>query len=192
MAPDVVEQAFLPARKQLSLEKQTSVLAGQTFLSAHMSSPPSESDLEITRRRLPHWTLEGSVYFVTFRIAGERQLNDQDREIVLQHIQSGCGRFYLLFATVVMPDHVHVILRPHNGVELARVTKGIKGVSAKLLNVASDAWGSVWQDESWDRIVRDEKELDEKLRYMLNNPVKRGLVSDPWTYDAWYYNPDAK
>ena len=34
----------------------------------------------------------------------------------------------------------------------------------------------------------DQAEFDEKLQYMLNNPVKRGLVDDPWAYDGWYYN----
>jgi len=34
-------------------------------------------------------------------------------------------------------------------------------------------------NESWDRIVRDQTELNEKLSYMLNNPVKKGLTEDP-------------
>jgi hypothetical protein len=48
--------------------------------------------------------------------------------------------------------------------------------------------GSIWQDESWDRIIRDQKELDEKLHYMLYNPVRKGLVEDPWEWDGWLYN----
>jgi hypothetical protein len=66
----------------------------------------------------------------------------------------------------------------------------MKGVSARLVNESRGKYGSLWQDESWDRIVRDQAEFDEKLQYMLNNPVKRGLVEDPWTYDGWYYNAE--
>ena len=32
---------------------------------------------------------------------------------------------------------------------------------------------AVWQDESFDRIVRDQAELNEKGRYILGNPFKR-------------------
>jgi thiamine-phosphate pyrophosphorylase len=155
------------------------------------ASPPSQQNLEIKRRHLPHWRLEGSAYFVTFRLlAGV--LNASERTIVLDHIKAGDDRFYRLFAAVVMPDHAHVLLRPNEGVELSRILKGIKGASARLVNVSRGSSGSVWQDESWDRIMRDQTEFDEKLEYMLNNPVKKGLVTDPWEYDGWYYNPGAR
>jgi hypothetical protein len=48
----------------------------------------------------------------------------------------------------------------------------------------------LWQDESWDRIIRDAAEFDEKLQYMFDNPIKAGLVTDEAPYDTWYYNPD--
>jgi REP element-mobilizing transposase RayT len=150
---------------------------------------PQEPDLHISRRRLPHWQLDGATYFLTFRLlTGE--LDPPRRKIVLNHIQSGHGRFYTLIAVVVMPDHVHVLLRPLDGVDLSRITKGMKGASARLLNKLDNTTGSIWQDESWDRVIRDQVELDEKLLYMLNNPLKRGLVQDPWDYDGWSYNGD--
>ena len=96
-----------------------------------------------------------------------------------------------LIGAVVMPDHAHALLRPKDGVELSRITKGIKGVSARIVNEARGQRGPLWQDESWDRIVRDQEELDEKLQYMLDNPVRAGLASDGWEYDAWYVNQRA-
>ena len=48
----------------------------------------------------------------------------------------------------------------------------------------------MWQEESWDRILRDPDEFDEKLRYMYDNPAKEGLVADGDLYDGWYVNPD--
>ncbi len=65
--------------------------------------------------------------------------------------------------------------------------KGIKGVAARLLNQQQGTRGLVWQEESFDRIVRDQDELDQKLKYMLENPLRRDLVTDPWEYDGWYY-----
>jgi putative transposase len=142
-----------------------------------------------TQRHLPHWTLPGSTYFVTFRL-GTGELDSDERHIVLEHLKSGHGRFYDLSAAMVMPDHVHIILKPRDGYVLSRVLKGIKGVSARLLNQQRGASGAVWQDESWDRILRDAAEFEEKLQYMYDNPAKIGLVADSADYDGWYFNPN--
>jgi REP element-mobilizing transposase RayT len=169
---------------------------GQTFLSAAGQAAPSggadipvcpQPKLEQTHRRLPHWRLEGSTYFVTFRLA-QGELTSPERKIVLDHAKSGAVVYYTLIAATVMPDHVHLLLTPNSSVDLSRILKGIKGVSARLLNQHRGTRGQVWQDESWDRIMRDQDELDEKMEYMLLNPVKKGLVDDPWSYDGWYYN----
>ena len=169
---------------------------GQTFLSASDRRSESgganmpvcsEPKLEKTRRRLPHWRLDGSTYFVTFRVA-QGELPPPERKIVLDHLKSGATSYYTLVAATGMPDHVHVLLTPRSGTDLSRILKGVKGVSARLLNQSRSTHGHIWQDESWDRILRDQNELDEKLEYMLLNPVRKGLVEDPWEYDGWYYN----
>ena len=66
--------------------------------------------------------------------------------------------------------------------------KGIKGVSSSLLNKARGTRGSNWQVESFDRIMRDENEIIEKVEYMFMNPVKASLVEIPTQYDGWYLN----
>jgi putative transposase len=85
-----------------------------------------------------------------------------------------------------MLDHVHLLLYPDKGYDLTRILKGIKGVSAKLINESRKSHGPLWQDESWDRVVRDDNELREKLQYMIDNPAKRDLIDDgldwPWFY----------
>jgi putative transposase len=142
-----------------------------------------------TRRHLPHWTLPGSTYYLTFHLAAG-VLTPAERRIVLDHLKTGHGRFYELAAASVMPDHVHVILKPREGYTPSRIMKGIKGVSARLLNLRRNTTGRMWQEESWDRILRDATEYDEKLQYMYDNPVKAGLVADAAAYDGWYFNPD--
>jgi len=91
---------------------------------------------------------------------------------------------------MIMPDHAHLILKPRGGLILSRIMKGIKGVSARRLNELRGTTGGVWQDESWDRILRDAAEFEEKLQYMIDNPVKLGLVNDGMEYDGWYFNPE--
>jgi putative transposase len=158
-----------------------------------MSAPPSMMNaprFENYQRRLPHWRLSGSVYFVTFRLLAGK-LTEPEIVVVRDHICSGHLSYYTLLAVVVMPDHVHALLKPSSDISLSRIMKGIKGVSAKKLNQMRGAAGSLWQDESWDRIVRDEAELQEKLEYMLNNPLKAGLVEDGWAYLGWHLQRDA-
>jgi REP-associated tyrosine transposase len=93
-----------------------------------------------------------------------------------------------LRAIVVMPDHVHMIFTPLVDVErsevfsLARITKGIKGTSAHMINRQLGRTGQVWQEESFDRVLRVSEKLDEKISYILDNPVRQGLVQSPEEY----------
>jgi REP element-mobilizing transposase RayT len=69
--------------------------------------------------------------------------------------------------------------------------KGIKGASARRINeLRGTSRQSVWQDESWDRIVRDDVEFWQKLEYMHWNPVKAGLVKADEVYPFWFLNRD--
>lgn len=146
-----------------------------------------ESTLRIRRRNLPHWTIDGSTYFVTFRLK-QGALTAAERKLVVDHLKAGHEKYYHLSAAVVMPDHVHLLLHPQNGFDLSRIMKGIKGVSARLINQARGTAGPIWQDESWDRIIRDADEFSEKLQYMADNPIKAGVVATIEEYDGWICN----
>jgi REP element-mobilizing transposase RayT len=149
----------------------------------------TDSKFHEYRRRLPHWRLDGSVYFVTFRLCVGTLSND---EIIFirDRIREGHGQWYKLLAVQVMPDHVHVILSPMPAVDLSRVMKGIKGSIARSINEQRGTTGTLWQDEYWDRVIRDEFELEEKLEYMLFNPVKAELTADPESWPGWYVQPE--
>lgn len=71
----------------------------------------TSDELKIRRRNLPHWSLEGSVYFVTFRVA-QGKLSDEELSMMQQHLIEGENRFYRLSAAVLMPDHVHLLIQP--------------------------------------------------------------------------------
>ncbi len=145
----------------------------------------NDRKLIVTQRRLPHWFLKGSTYFITFRVKSN-SLSMEERILVLDHIKSGDGKHYLLHAAVILSDHVHLLIQPNKGLKLSVIMKGLKGASARNINHIRGTRGSVWQDESYDRIVRHHDEFMEKLNYMLMNPVKAGLTDDPWRYEAWY------
>lgn len=135
---------------------------------------------------MPHWELAAATYFITFRLK-TGQLSPEEVSLVLEHIKKGDPSYYDLFAATVMPDHVHTILRPKAGVSLPRITKGVKGVTARLINARRGRRGALWQDESYDRIIRDDKEMGEKTEYIFNNALKRGLCADGWDYRGFYF-----
>jgi REP element-mobilizing transposase RayT len=79
--------------------------------------------------------------------------------------------------------------RPVQPVEyhsLAQITHSIKSYSANRIQRLLNRKGSIWQDESYDRILRDEKEYLEKMNYIMNNPLKAGLVEKPEDY-RWLF-----
>ena len=45
----------------------------------------------------------------------------------------------------------------------------------------------IWQHENFDRIIRNEEEFIEKLQYIVNNPIKKGLADSPESY-KWLYH----
>ena len=62
-----------------------------------------------------------------------------------------------------------------------------KGSSAHLTNRRGGTHGTVWQEESFDRVLRSSEKLDEKIAYILENLVRRGLVRDWHDYQwLWY------
>ena len=91
-----------------------------------------------------------------------------------------------------MPDHVHIVLKPlefkrNEFYNLSEINHSIKSYSANEINkLENQKKRIVWQHESWDRIIRNEEELLEKMNYILNNPIKRGLVENGYEY-KWYY-----
>jgi REP element-mobilizing transposase RayT len=102
------------------------------------------------------------------------------------------GTKFDLRVAVVMPDHVHMIFTPLINREamevysLAEIMDAVKGASAHKVNRALGRRGRVWQPESFDHVLRSSENLDAKIGYVLENPVRLGLV-DVWTQYSWIW-----
>ena len=88
-----------------------------------------------------------------------------------------------LYAWVVMPNHVHLLIAPK--VPLPLLTKTIKGPTARYANLLLSRTGAFWQDESFDHWIRNGAEFEKVRQYIEQNPVRAGLVGDsarwPWS-----------
>lgn len=149
-------------------------------------NPWKSAQLVITRRRLPHFEVPGATYFVKFRCGWGRALGDRDRSVVLGELHAADGAIIDLDAAAVMPDRAHAIFRLLGGQSLERALQRIKGRTARRINRALKIEGRLWFDESFDHIVRDGNDLDEKIEYIRQAPVKEGLASIPEQYE-WLF-----
>jgi REP element-mobilizing transposase RayT len=149
------------------------------------------------RRQLPHLQRDCKPHFLTFCTYQKWILPECLRRVVLDCCLHDDGRSIDLRAVVVMPDHVHMIFTPlvdEDAAEvfsLARITNAIKGVSAHKINRVLGRAGHVWQAESFDHVIRSSENLDQKIRYVIDNPVRRGLVADPSDYPWLWHRPFA-
>jgi len=65
---------------------------------------------------------------------------------------------------------------------LPEILRAIKGASARSINLLNESCGPVWQDESFDHVLRGDESLQETIEYIRQNPVRRGLVEKPEDY----------
>jgi REP element-mobilizing transposase RayT len=119
----------------------------------------------------------GSYYFLTTCVAGRRAIfTHQDRaQIVLDAIRwLDHERRFIIDAAVVMPDHIHLAGRLGKG-SLSAIMHTLKSYSAKrLVEVGIDA--PVWQRGYHDHVLRNDEDFNLRLRYLIENPRRAGLV----------------
>lgn len=104
---------------------------------------------------------------------------------------------YDLYEFVVLPNHVHILLRPLPDEEneedrdsfytLERINKSLKGYTARIANELLNRTGNpFWQTESYDHWVRDQEEYTNIVQYIQSDPLRSNLVDDPsnWKWSS--------
>ena len=86
---------------------------------------------------------------------------------------------YELAAWVVMPNHIHVLLKPAAGIELSAIIHSIKSYTASEANRILRRKGQFWQEDYHDRFMRDTAHFNRTIRYIENNPVKAACAKSP-------------
>ena len=104
------------------------------------------------------------------------------------HYNANVLGHYLLHTFVVMPNHVHLLASP--AVPLAKLTKSLKGITARRANAMLALTGSpFWQEESYDHLVRHMPEFEKIRNYIEENPVRAGLADEArdyrWSSAGW-------
>ncbi len=107
-------------------------------------------------------------------------------ELVENTLLYGDGERYRLIAWCVMPNHVHVLIETFNHWPIPTVVQGWKSFTAKAINRHLGNSGKLWQEDYYDRYIRDDAHLAAIIAYIHNNPVKAGLTTtaEDWPYSS--------
>jgi len=168
--------------------------------------------------KLRHYDHLGTARFVTFSTYRREPLltDDSIRRIIVEHLELVRRSFDVkLLSYVLMPEHVHLVIYPPDGLELGRVIGEMKSRSARaifsqmgnppqaaikyppqaVMKYPPQAVGhrsskpeidrSFWLKRCYDHNCRTPDTVREKIHYCHINPVKRGLVADP---GDWYWS----
>ncbi|WP_410001713.1 transposase [Singulisphaera sp. GP187] len=88
-----------------------------------------------------------------------------------------------------MPTHVHVLVTRFQGNTLSQVLHSWKSYTGKVANRLLGQTGRFWQEEYFDRRIRDETHFWIAKRYIEENPVKAGLCHRP---EDWMFGSAAR
>ena len=114
------------------------------------------------------------------------------REIVEEQIHRFDGKLYDLESYSIMSNHVHILfdsyleskdlqIKPDaftGCLSVAKIMKRIKGASARYCNKKLGRDGTFWAAESFDMYIRNEEMYWNVKNYILNNPLKAGIVEE--------------
>ena len=110
-------------------------------------------------------------------------------EIVSEALHYRDGSDFRLDCYSIMPNHVHVVFAPVNAPQpksLSSIMHSLKRHTARQANPLLNRVGAFWEHESFDHYIRDATERKRIMKYILQNPVKAGLVTNwldwPWNY----------
>ena len=114
--------------------------------------------------------------------------NSQVGAVVKESLTRFDGERYQLIAWCIMPNHVHVLIKPK--VCLSKIIQSWKSYSGKwalqhnealCLGIPKDA-KRFWMREYWDRFIRDENHFYKVIHYIHENPVKAGLCVNAYEW----------
>jgi REP element-mobilizing transposase RayT len=96
------------------------------------------------------------------------------------------GQRFDLLAWVVMPNHVHAVLKVGDTTPLSKIIQNWKSISAVAANKLVGRSDDYWQEDYWDTFMRDEEQTRKAVRYIENNPVKARFCRTPeeWPFSS--------
>lgn len=148
-------------------------------------------NFSIWRGRLPHWRADGETYYLTFR--HRRDLDESERTILFRRLVKLGGRLDLLLL-VILPGQSEAVFQMPEGAGEEKdfsdfFEKAKRQAGSEIIKSSGERFPPFYT-ESFDRIIRDDAELDETLDRMMGSPEHAGLCSADEEYQ-WLWADEA-
>ena len=148
--------------------------------------------------KLRHYDHAGTARFVTFSTFRRLPALNDDRlkQIIIDELKSLRATYDIrIYGYVLMPDHVHLVLHPPNGMALGKRIGELKSLSSRRYFMEQKTPENhqkriLWQLRCYDHNCRTTVSAVEKINYCHYNPVRKGLVQEAgewrWSSFNWY------
>ncbi len=139
------------------------------------------------RLRTGRHSVPGQTYLVTTVTHQRRPLFAElqpAREVIKTLYAPHRRKYAQTLAHVLMPDHLHWLFTLQSG-NLGDVMRRFKSYSARRVNQHSGTTGPVWQQGFHDHALRTDEECKTVARYLVANPLRKGIVAHVGDYPHW-------
>ena len=137
-------------------------------------------NFSIWRGRLPHWRADDVVYYITFR--HRRPLAEWECAVLLAQIRKPDGRKWTISIACCLPEQTEIMLKLAVEDELSDIIEKAKTRAGKFIIKKTEERYPPFYNESYDRIVRDEAEFEERYMAIMSSPVDAEICEDPSEY----------
>ena len=136
--------------------------------------------------------IDGASYHVTSRTNNKCKVFEcrVGRKMMLLILEKAKEKYgFHLSNFCIMPNHVHLLIKPADGTNLTTIIQWIKTKSAKCYNFHNGFIDHMWGERFFSRAIKNQTEFDTVMDYIDQNPVKAELVAKPsdWTASGAYY-----
>ena len=133
--------------------------------------------------------LSDRIVFVTVNLRPRiKRFSDFDYPVIFKVLETSRRRLgFLLCGYVLMPDHWHALIWTGYPLLMWQVLHDVKQVTTLRFHALRRSQGPFWQHPFGDRLVRHEKEFNDRRQYMHLNPVRKGWVKRPqdWRWSSY-------
>ena len=103
--------------------------------------------------------------------------DDRIAQLMCNSLRYGDKKSYDLICWCIMPNHVHVLISPFEGVSLSKIMFDWKSYTTHAFNILLGRKGKIWMNDYFDRYIRDNDHFNNVVDYIENNPVKAGIAT---------------
>ena len=146
--------------------------------------------------------LDSYSYYLTLVTQGRKPLLIENIEVLRTAFKLSKKKYtYQIEAIVILPDHLHMIIRPKIATEYSKIIRHIKrsfvyGLDQETKDQAKAeishakyhrGHAGIWQERFYEHTIRDEKDWLEKMEYIKHNPIKHEYVENlsNWKYTSF-------